>query len=296
MRFLAFILALGVAFIGASANADAPKRVLALGGAVTETVYALGAGNTLVGVDQTSVYPAALTRRLPNVGYVRALAAEGLLSLKADLVLAGPEAGPPEALAQAASAGLRIVHLEDGYSTEAAIGRIAAIGAALDRKREADALIAALNDDLALVKREVAAAKSRPRVLFLLQAGGGAPKAAGRATAADAMIALAGGVNAVTGFEGYKPLSPEAGVAAAPEILVMMKQSVDALGGEAAVFALPELAGTPAIRNRRLVVVDALYGLGFGPRMAHAAHDLAVSFHSDAKFPPLPARPWMSAK
>lgn len=292
MMRLVFAVAFCGMFVAGAAHAEAPKRVLSVGGAVTETVYALGAGDTLVGVDQTSYYPWEKTHLLPNVGYVRSLAAEGLLSMKADVMLAGPEAGPPAILDQAGAAGLRIVRLHDGYTPEEAIERIAEIGKALERTREADELTRALAEDIATVKKEVAASTSRPRVLFLLQAGRGAPMAGGVGTAADGMIALAGGVNAVTGFHGYKPLSPESAVAAAPEILVMMKQSVDAIGGRDKVFALPEIAQTPAVRNRRLIAVDGLYSLGFGPRLAHAVRDLAVEFHPETKFPALPERAW----
>ncbi|MCE9650906.1 MAG: ABC transporter substrate-binding protein [Parvibaculum sp.] len=291
MRFGVVAVLCGV-LAASPAQAEAPQRVLSVGGAVTETVYALGAGDRLVAVDSTSLYPWEKTHVLPNVGYARSLAAEGLLSMKADLMLAGPEAGPPAILDQAEKAGLRILRLHDGYTPEFAMERIEEIGKALDRRAEADALVKAMAEDIATVKAEVAAASSRPRVLFLLQAGRGAPMAGGAGSAADGMIALAGGVNAVTAFHGYKPLSPEAAVAAAPDILVMMKQSVDAIGGEDKVFALPEIAQTPAVRNRKLIVVDGLYSLGFGPRLAHAVHDLAVVFHPERKFPALPERAW----
>jgi iron complex transport system substrate-binding protein len=273
MRFAVIAVLCGV-LAASAAHAEAPKRVLSVGGAVTETVFALGAGDTLIGVDQTSYYPWEKTHVLPNVGYVRSLAAEGLLSLKADVMLAGPEAGPPAILDQAEKAGLRIVRLHDGYTPEKAIERIGEIGKALERTREADALVKALAEDIATGKKEVAASSSRPRVLFLLQAGRGAPMAGGEGTAADGMIALAGGVNAVTEFHGYKPLSPESAVVAAPDILVMMT----------------------AVRNRKLIVIDGLYTLGFGPRLAHAAHDLAVEFHPETKFLALPERAWTKAQ
>lgn len=288
--FLAAVLLSAIA-VGA-ARAEAPRRVLSVGSSATETVFALGAGDTLVGIDQTSVYPWEATRRIPNVGYVRALSAEGLLSTKADLMIAGPEAGPPAILDQAEAAGLRILRLHEGYTPALAVERIREIGKALQREKAADALAATLGEDLRAVEAEVAAATSHPRVLFLLQAGRVAPMAAGRGTAADAMIALAGGVNAVPEIAGYKPLSPEAAIAAAPEIVVMMKQSVDAIGGAEAVFAMPELAGTPAAREKRLIVVDGARDLGFGPRLAHAIHDFAAGFHPERRFAALPERPW----
>jgi len=295
MRFIV-VACLGALTLAGTAFAEAPKRILSVGGAATETVYALGMGDHLVAVDQTSLYPWEKTHLLPNVGYVRALAAEGLLSLKADVLIAGPEAGPPVVLDQVEKAGMHVLRLREGYNEARAVERITEIGKALEREAEAKVIADALTADMASVEKEIAAAPSRPRVLFLLQAGRGAPMVGGAGTAADGMIVLAGGVNAASDIHGYKPLSPEAAIIAKPDIFVMMKQSVDAIGGADKVLALTELAETPAVRNRKLIVIDGLYTLGFGPRMAHATRDLAVEFHPEHKFPPLPDHPWTKAQ
>ena len=79
-------MALGLVAAALPARAQA-QRVVSVGSALTEIVYALGAEKMLVGVDTTSLYPAA-ARSLPQVGYMRALSAEGVLSLKPTLVIA----------------------------------------------------------------------------------------------------------------------------------------------------------------------------------------------------------------
>lgn len=295
MRRFALASAL-IALTATAAFADAPKRVLSVGGSVTETVFALGMGDSVIAVDDTSYYPWEATSKLPKVGYVRSLAAEGLLSLKSDLLVAGPEAGPPQILDQVQQAGLKVVQLSPGYSPDLTLAHIKDIGAALDRSAEAEALTTTLAQDLATIKAEIAKTKSRPKVLFLLTAGQGAPMAGGRGTAADAMITLAGGLNAAAEIHGYKPISPEAAIVAQPEILMMMSQTVEALGGKEAVLALPGLTELPAVRNKRLLVLDGLYSMGFGPRLAHAVRDLAVKFHPETNFPPLPEREWTKAQ
>tara|TARA_R110000824_G_scaffold390760_13_gene587855 strand:- start:18142 stop:19035 length:894 start_codon:yes stop_codon:yes gene_type:complete len=297
MRFItAIAMALSVSLTAINAHAEPPERILSVGGAVTETVFALGAGKNIVAVDQTSYYPWAATHTLPNVGYVRALAAEGLLSLKSDILIAGPEAGPPEILEQVSQAGLKVVQLKEGYSPEIAIEHFHQIGKALDREKEADELATTFAKDLETVKAEIAKSTSHSRVLFLLSAGRGAPMAGGERTAADAMIKLAGGVNAASAIQGYKPLSPEAAIGMKPDILMMMTQTVEALGGANAVMSAPEIAHTRAAQNKRLIIVDGLYTLGFGPRTAHALRDLAIEFHPGTSFTPLPERPWTAAK
>lgn len=278
--------------VGEGTAAAGEPRVLALGGAVTETVFALGGGGLLVGADQTSLFPPA-TASLPKVGYLRTLGAEGVLSLAPDLVLASADAGPPAALDQIAAAGVQVTRLPEAHSVAGVLERITRVGAALERPVRAAALADALQRDLDQVAADLAAVRRRPRVLFLLAVGRGAPQAAGRDTAADAMIAAAGGRNVVTGFTGYKPLSPEAALAAEPDLIVSTDQSLAAVGGATALAALPGIG--PAAAGRRVVAFDGLYLLGFGPRTAHALRDLAAALHPDLGIRPLPARDWASA-
>ena len=288
-------ICLGTALLLASpAHAD-DLRIVSVGGSTTEIVYALGAGDSLVGVDSTSLYPSVATD-LPDIGYVRQLSAEGLLSLTPDLILAGAEAGPDAALEQSASAGVKIVKLEEGFSPEEVQEHIEAIGAALGRDDEAAALAETVKSDIEQALGEVATASSKPRVLFMLQAGRGPMLVSGRNTAASAMIELAGGINAVTEFDGYKPFSPEAATVAAPDVILMTDQTVEALGGAEKILAGAALAPTPAAQNGRLVTMDALYLAGFGPRLGHAILDLASKLHPERTFKPLPERPWTKAQ
>src|SRR5215510_4110890 len=114
--FVAFLAALAVFGVAYAAPAPA-KRVVSIGGDVTEIVYALGAQAQLVGVDQTSVYPDAV-HALPQVGYLRNLSAEGIISLKPDLVLAAKAAGPHAVLEQLGDAKIAIVNVtgEDSFA------------------------------------------------------------------------------------------------------------------------------------------------------------------------------------
>lgn len=264
-----------------------PSRILALGGAVTETAFALGAGPALVGVDQTSIYPAAATE-LPKVGYVRTLGAEGLLSLHPSLVLASADAGPPDALRQVGAAKVPVVSLPEAHTPEAALERVRLVGDALGHPGEAAAMMAAMRADLAQVAQDVAATERRPRVLFLLSAGRGAPMAAGTATAAEAMLKLAGAVNAAEGFSGYRPLSAEAVLLATPDVVLTTTQTLEAAGGVPGIqAAMPGLDGRVPV-----LAFEGLYLLGFGPRLAHAQRDLAAALHPGATMRPLPPRPW----
>jgi iron complex transport system substrate-binding protein len=129
-------------------------------------------------------------------------------------------------------------------------------------------------------------------VLFLLSVGRGAPQASGRGTAADAMIRLAGGRNAIDSYTGYRPLSPERVATLDPAVILTTRDSVEQIGGMDAVLALPGIAVTRAAAQRRVVAFDALYLLGFGPRIAHALRDAALAIDPTRAIPPLPPRPW----
>lgn len=269
----------------------AEPRIVTLGGSITEIAYALGVGRQVVAVDTTSRHPAAV-EALPKVGYLRTLSAEGILSLRPDVVVGLEEAGPPQTLVQLRDSGAVLRLVPDHYSADSVIEKINLVAGLFGAGERGQALASAVASDLAQVRGALSSVRQRPRVLFLLAASRGSPMAAGSETAAEAMIGLAGGENAVSGYKGYKPLSIEAAVAFAPDAIVMMQHSLDQLGGPDVVLNLPGIAATPAGQARRLIAYDGLYLLGFGPRTAHAVRDLAQALHPGLKLPDLPARAW----
>lgn len=267
------LLLIGALALGWSTG-EAAERIVALGGPVTETVYALGAGDLLVGSDTSSVYPEAATK-LPQVGYQRTVAAEGVLALRPTLLLATDEAGPPAAIAQIRAAGVRLVLVPSEHSVAGAQAKVRAIAAALDRAPEGERLAGEIARQAAEAQAIVSARAARPGVLFLYARGGGVMNVAGGATAADAMIALAGGRNAVTGYDNYRPLTAEAAVTAAPDVILTLDRGLASVGGAAKLLEQPGLALTPAGRAGRVIAFDDLYLLGFGPRTGAAIADLA---------------------
>lgn len=277
----------------ALALAQAPaRRVVAVGGALTETVYALGAQADLVGVDTTSLYPAA-AQQLPSVGYARSLSAEGVLSLKPTLIIASGEAGPPAVLRQLQGAGVPLVTLDAEHRAEQVWARTQRLGTLLGREAAGGALAARLQREwqaaLAQVQARVqglqapAAGRRPPRVLFVLSHAMNQVRIAGRDTAADAMIRYAGATNALGEVAGFKPLTPEAAIAAAPDLILGTEQGLAAAGGIDGLLAAPGLAATPAGRARRVVALEAMFLLGFGPRLPQAVVQLAEALHGPAR-------------
>jgi iron complex transport system substrate-binding protein len=253
--------------------AESTRRLITISGNVSETVCALGYCESIVATDSSSLYPESLTR-LPQVGYARALNAEGLLAQKADLILTTASAGPDNVLEKVKATGIRIEKVDGGITVDAAKARIASLGEVLGRKGEAEHLTKELNGDLKKLEARRLLIKAPLKVMFVYARGARVLQVSGDRTAASTMIELAGARNAFSSFTEYKALTPEATVAAAPDVILLTKDGLAAVGGMENVWKLPGLAMTPAFQKKRLVVMDDLYLLGMGPRLGKAALDL----------------------
>ncbi|MBL8907409.1 MAG: ABC transporter substrate-binding protein [Rhizobiales bacterium] len=258
-----------------------PRRIVSIGGAATETIFALGEGKRIAAIDTTSTYPPE-AGALPNVGYMRALSAEGVLAIGPDLVMALEGAGPPAAISALERSRVPVLMVPNRSSTEGAIEKIDFIGKALAVESRAAELSARIGADLKDLAASLAGSAEKPRVLFILSTANGKMTVAGEKSSADAMIALAGGVNAISGFDGYKAASAEALVVASPDAIVMMS---NLMAPDAAdqVLASASLAASPAVANKRIALMEGTYLLGFGPRLAEAARDLAHFLHPELK-------------
>ena len=275
------------AALPATALAQAPDRVVVAGGVITEVIYTLGLQDRIVGIDTTSLFPPEALKEKANVGYVRALSAEGVLSLKPSLVMLIDGAGPPDAISLLTESGVKIARIADGLTPEGVTTKIAAIGAAIGAAAPAERLAAqtrARFDELATLRSGIAKKK---RILFLLSLQNGRALVGGRNSSADGIIALAGGINVADAIEGYKPMTDEAIAAAAPEMVLMMRNSSAHNITPDELFAMPAFSQIPAVASKRLVHMDGLYLLGFGPRTPMAARDLMAAIYPEAAIPPL---------
>ncbi|RKT44663.1 heme/hemin ABC transporter substrate-binding protein [Thiocapsa rosea] len=260
-------------------RAAEPQRIVSVGGALTEILFRLDVQDRLVGVDTTSQWPSE-AEALPQVGYQRALAAEGLLSLSPDLVLATEAAGPPAVIEQIRATGVEVRIIHGDPSPEGLVEKIRAVAEAVGRPAAGAALAEEVAEKMRRVEARLGEVSDRPSVVFLLSAARGSPMAAGRDTAADAAIRLAAGLNPLAAeMVGYKPLNTESMIGAAPDVILLTDRTLEGLGGIEGVLALPGVSLTPAGRHRRIAAMDDLYLLGFGPRLPAAIADLAAELH-----------------
>ena len=268
------------------------SRIAVAGGSLTEIIYFLGAEDRIVAIDLTSTFPTEATQTFPSVGYVRALSAEGLLSLEPTLVLGENDMGPPEVLAQLERTGVEVVRVPEVHTAAGIIQKVRCVAAVLNMTEKAEQLIEtelAPRIEALEILRMTAARK--PSVALLLQITAGAPIGAGLGTSGDGLLRMVQANNALSGFSGWKPVAPEAMAGSDPDYIVMTERGLAGAGGLDSVLTNPALMVTSAARDQntgRLIVMDGMAMLGFGPRTLEAALQLANRLHSQTpgKFTP----------
>ena len=253
-----------------SVSVTDPQRIVTVASNITETVFALGLGGRVVGVDSSSLHPTD-AQSLPKIGYFRQINAEGILSLSPDLVIATDAAGPPAVIDQIRGAGVPIAVLDSAQSFEGAQRRIMQIATLLDRKEKGEQMTGSMRSELDTVVKPSPA----PKVLFIYARGAGTQNVAGKDTAASAMIELAGGSNAVSEYEGYKPMNAEAMIKASPDYILFTQRGLESIGGVEAAAKLNGISQTPAGQNKKIIAIDDLLLLGFGPRTSQGALELS---------------------
>jgi iron complex transport system substrate-binding protein len=262
----------------ASADVDT-ARIAVAGGSLTEIIYALGEEHRIVGVDSTSNYPvSALT--FPQIGYVRNLSAEGLLSLSPTLILGEHDAGPPEVIDQLRALSVVTVVVPEEFTTQGIYAKIRCVAATLGVSQKGETLIASLSEILAAHEGAIAT-REQPRGIVLLGVGSGSLLAGGKATSGHGLLTIAGAQNLLD-HEGWKPISEEAMAASAPDFIVIPQRGVAAAGGLDKLLEHPALRHTPAAKAGRVIVMDGMAMLGFGPRTIETAARLRATLDGRA--------------
>lgn len=283
LRHGAALVAIALSLATGAASADTvdrftdTSRIVSVGGSLTEIVYALGAENMLAGRDQTSIYPEAV-KKLADVGYMRQLAPEGVLSVNPTGILLLEGSGPQDTLDVLKKASVPMIVVPETFTGESVVRKIEIVGKALGLEDKARTLAAEISSDIEAAEKAAAGHNPRKRVLFVLSAPGGRLMASGTGTAADGMIKLAGGENVVSEYHGYKQLTDEAVEKTAPDMILIMDTGADEMTPES-LMKNPVIAATSAGRNGNIVSMEASYLLGFGPRTGAAIRDLSAKLY-----------------
>jgi iron complex transport system substrate-binding protein len=269
-------------FVGADGVASVvadTSRIVSLSGDLTEIIFELDLGDSVVGVDITTVYPEEAAS-LPVVGIGRFLTAEGVLAQQPTLVIGDTQTDPLTAIEQIRAAGVPVVILEIPTTFEGLYDKMRRIGDVLDVpdaarrltdrvKGEVDAALAIAAD--ADLKRMAYVYTRGPDVLLLF----------GEGMVSNPLIEGAAGIDAgaESGIEGTIPVTAEALVAAAPEVIIVPEEGYGILGGLDAFLALPGVAQTPAGESGAVYAYPEGDFLTFGPRVAESLRRLIEDVH-----------------
>lgn len=263
----------------ASAAASA-ERWIVTNSYVAEIVVALGGAARIVAIGGGAQHLAEL-KGVPVLPGFRQTSAEPMLSVSPTRVVITSDWAMPQTLAQLRAAGVKVDVLDAAPTVAGAEVRIRAIARLMDVPAAGEALVARFRSELAQARARVARASRKPRALFILAGGGRPTLVGGRNSQAAMLIELAGGVNVADSVEGFKVMSQEAMIEAAPEFILTNQEGLTPADGLPVALKAPGALYTPAGRAGRLITVPGHYLQGMGLFTPQGMLVLARQFHPD---------------
>lgn len=252
---------------------ETPQRIISLAPSNTEILFAIGAGDQVVGRDALSDFPEEAKAATDIGSTFEALNTELIVSLEPDFVLAA-EINTPEQVKQLEDLGLTVYYLKNPLTLEEMYSNLELVAQMTGHQQEAADLVESLKARVAAVDEKIAPLSSRFSVFYELDATDPAkPFTAGKGTFITQLIDRAGGYNIASDLEGYPQMSLEQVVAADPAFIIL---------GDARYGVSPEsIAERPGWEN--LSAVKSGNVLPFnddlvsrpGPRLVDALEELA---------------------
>ncbi len=257
------------------------SRIVTLAGDLTEAVWILGFGESVVATDVTTIYPPEAVG-LPIVGVGRFLNAEAVLAQNPTLVIGDTQTSPLVAIEQIRSAGVPVVILEVPTTFEGLYDKIQGLGMALGVPSRGQELAEEIRTAIDGALSTAAPFSTKPKIAFVYSRGPDVMLLFGSEMTTQPMIEAAGGIDvgAASGVTGTVSVTPEAIVAAAPEVIIITSEGLDALGGIDGLLEIPGFAETPAGRDRRVLDYPEGDFLTFGPRIGESLELLIAELHS----------------
>ncbi|MHC5354423.1 heme/hemin ABC transporter substrate-binding protein [Myroides sp. LJL115] len=249
---------------------DQPQeRIVSLNGAITEILAELDQTDNIVGVDVTSTYPEKIKDKAQDLGHATKISVESILALQPTTLYATKADLNQQAIEQLSNAGVHVEIVEQNFSLDGTKQMIQDVARSLNNT--------SYNDILANIDTQakgITPLSPQPKVLFIYARGAGTLMVAGQNTPLDTMITLAGGQNAVQGFDNYKPLTPESLLNANPDYILMFSTGLKSIGGEQGILQIEGISQTNAGKNNKIIVMDGQFLSGFGPRLGQAILEL----------------------
>lgn len=260
---------------GVTSDISDTTRIITVSGDLTEIVFELGAGDSVVATDLTTVYPPeALT--LPMIGIGRFLSAEAVLAQDPTIVIGDTQTAPQGAIDQIRAAGVPVVIFDVSTTFETLYDKISDLGSILGANAEADTLAARLRSEIESASGVNGSQDDPPTVAYVYTRGPDVVLLFGSDMVTQPIIEAAGAVDAgaAAGVEGTVTVTAEALIAAAPDVLVVPSDGLEVLGGIDGLLTIPGIAETPAGINRAILDYPEGDFLTIGPRIAETIAEL----------------------
>ena len=256
-------------------------------GTSSRIVFDLGLGKNVVGRDVSSDFDEI--KDLPLVTHNgHELNAEAILELAPSVIITDSSLGPWDVVLQMREAGIPVFVVDSHRSLENTQDMIKQIANALGVPEQGMDLAKRTEDQVKAMTEQIAAiapqGTDRMRMLFLYARGqSGVYYLFGEGSGADSLISSLGGIDVASeiGWKGMRPMTDEALIEAAPDLVIMMTSGLESAGGiEGILTSVPALAHTPAGSKQRIVDMADSDVLSFGPNSAAILEALSVAVYA----------------
>lgn len=245
------------------------------------TVVALGLGDNLVGRDTGTDFPSVADVPVVTVGG-HSLSTEAILDLNPTVFLTDTTIGPTSVQEQLRAAGVPVVFLDPTRTLEGVAGQIHAVADALGVPAAGDALVERTETEIAAARDLVPTDKEQLKIAFLYLRGSSITMIGGEGSGADSLVEALGAIDAgsASGIaEKFVPITSEALIAAAPDMLLLMTHGLESIGGVDGLEKIPGIAQTPAGKNKQVVDMEDSTILSFGPNTGLVLQALAEAVY-----------------
>lgn len=245
------------------------ERIISLNGAITETLVALGEKENIIAVDVTSTYPEDIKTTAQDLGHTSKISIESIMALKPTIIYATEKDLNDDFKSQLEKTKIRLEVIKQEFSLEGTKTLIKTVAKSLNNENY-QPLLDKIDQDL----QDLPSFENKPKVLFIYARGAATLLVAGDKTPVNNIVGLAGGQNAVTEFEDFKPLTPESLLNSNPDYILMFTTGLQSMGGVDGVLKIDGINKTNAGKNKKVIAMDGLLLSGFGPRVGQAAKEL----------------------
>ena len=258
------------------------SRIVVAGGSITEILFFLNESKNIVAVDTTSNYPED-AKNFPSIGYVRALSAEGVLSLNPTLIIGENDMGPENVLEQLKKTKIELRVLDERNTVKGIEDKISCIASILGKDDDSTKNTSLEKSVSKLKIISKANSKKNIRGLVILMMQGTSPVVAGRNTSGGDFLKMIGSKNTMSSFEGWKPAGKEAILLSNPNFILITKRATRNYGSLNSFLKESGIEMTEAARTQNVFSLDGMSFLGFGPRTISSGLEISNKIYEKFK-------------